>query len=546
MRGLGNQLRASLRLYFRNRMALFYGYLFPTIFLLSFWVLYRYDRVPLVRHVGALLTVTILGGACFGLPTTIVSDRERGVWRRFKLTPVPVSALVVSTILARFIILLSAGLLQMTIAVALGMPLPVHMYGIWVSFTFAAFAFLGLGLVIAAMADNVPAVQALGQSIFLPMLIIGGVAVRLDALPEWAQHLSAFFPGRYAVDAIQSTMNGEGLDAAGYSLLALATIGIAACIAGGRMFRWDSQQRFAASGGRGWLAVALAAWIAVGIGAEYRGYVQIFAPQEPIQATNTAPTPAPPTTSAATPSTFAPTPSVAEQAAVSIAGRSATPAAQPPAKAAPATTAGTPPSPTPAAPATIVASPGGPGRTMTITSAPAPSSDSEPCATPTDWRAVTMADVDREFAFNRLPPDGGVVIPVAAADQEIDADTAAELNTMGAALDSWPPGKVADPVQRVRNLLYVPAVVDVFQWPTEPFVPHLIFERLQREFPRDDLIKLLYWVGCHASQGSVEAIDQMQSLGIKNGPGDVEEVRGRSGVYAAKLLGRVTGRRPGR
>ena len=45
------------------------------------------------------------------------------------------------------------------------------------------------------MADNVPAVQALGQCIFLPMLIIGGVAVPLASLPDWAQHLSAFFPG---------------------------------------------------------------------------------------------------------------------------------------------------------------------------------------------------------------------------------------------------------------------------------------------------------------------------------------------------------------
>ena len=69
-------------------MALLYSYLFPTIFLVAFWVLYRFEQVPLVRHVGELLTVTALGGACFGLPTTMVSERERGVWRRYRLTPV--------------------------------------------------------------------------------------------------------------------------------------------------------------------------------------------------------------------------------------------------------------------------------------------------------------------------------------------------------------------------------------------------------------------------------------------------------------------------
>ena len=83
-----HQLRVSLSLHFRNRMALIYGYLFPTMFLIAFWVLYRYDRVPLARHMGELLTVTALGGACFGLPTTMVSERERGVWRRYRLAPV--------------------------------------------------------------------------------------------------------------------------------------------------------------------------------------------------------------------------------------------------------------------------------------------------------------------------------------------------------------------------------------------------------------------------------------------------------------------------
>ncbi|MDP9347775.1 MAG: ABC transporter permease, partial [Gemmatimonadota bacterium] len=264
MRGLLQQLDVSLRLHFRNRMALLYGYLFPTIFLVAFWVLYRYESPPLARHLGELLTVTILGGACFGLPTTLVSERERGVWRRYRLAPVATGSLVASTVLARYVILLTAGVLQVALAVGIGMPLPAHPFDLWAAFTLVSFAFLGLGLVIATLADNVPAVQALGQCIFLPMLIIGGVAVRLESLPEWAQHLSAFFPGRYAVEALQLSVTGDGVRSAGFSLLALLLIGAAGCLAGGRLFRWDAQQRFSRQPGKGWVVVALAAWVAVG------------------------------------------------------------------------------------------------------------------------------------------------------------------------------------------------------------------------------------------------------------------------------------------
>jgi len=285
MNGLLHHLGLSLRLHFRNKLALIYGYLFPLIFLVAFWVLYRHEKVPLIRHLGELLTVSVLGGACFGLPTTLVSERERGVWRRYRLTPVPTWAFVTSTVLARYVIVVSAGALQLGLAFALGMPLPAHPLALGVAFTLVAFAFIGLGLVIAMLADNVPAVQALGQCIFLPMLIIGGVAVQLASLPPWAQHVSAFFPGRYAVEALQGSVTGGGLVATRFSVLALVLIGAAGCLAGAKLFRWDAAQRFAARAGKLWLVPALAAWLAVGLIAEWRGRIAIATDDAPVAVT---------------------------------------------------------------------------------------------------------------------------------------------------------------------------------------------------------------------------------------------------------------------
>jgi ABC-type multidrug transport system permease subunit len=286
MHAFVEQFRVSLRLHFRNRMAIVYSYLFPTIFLIAFYVLYRHETVPLVRHMGELLTVTALGGACFGLPTSLVSERERGVWRRYRLTPVPTGTVLASTVLARYVLLLLAGLLQVVLAMGLGMPLPNHPFDLWVAFTFVAFALLGLGLVIAMLANNVPAVQALGQCIFLPMLIIGGVAVQLASLPEWAQRVSAYFPGRYAVEAMQATVTGPGLGSVGFALVALVMIGGAGFLAGAKMFRWDTEQRVATGRGKAWVAVALSAWLAVGLLAEAQGRI---AP--PVVATGVRPPP---------------------------------------------------------------------------------------------------------------------------------------------------------------------------------------------------------------------------------------------------------------
>lgn len=532
------QLRVSLRLYFRNPMAMIYGYAFPAIFLVAFWVLYRYDRVPLIRHMGELLTVTVLGGACFGLPTTLVSERERGVWKRIRLTPVSAISVVGSTITARYVLLIIGGLLQVALAMAFGMPFPRHPIELLVAFTAVSVAFLGLGLVIATLADNVPAVQALGQCIFLPMLIIGGVAVPLASLPDWAQHLSAFFPGRYAVEAIQATVNGAGLETTRFALLALVTIGAAGALAGGRLFRWDAQQRFLSRGGKSWVAVALAAWVAVGIAAETRGRVSTVTTMTEVP-TAPAPTGARPDAPAAVTLAAPTAPPVAPPMPTGPIGPAVT---TPPPQVSPSPQPrATPPEADSTSPRAVAPPPSPATAEANVPPAPAP----PPQIGPSTWQAVTMKDIDEDIIFTRVPPDGGVVTPIATPDRQPDPDVQADLDALADALPAWAPGKVADPVQRVRNLLYVPSVVDVFQLPTEPFVPLLIFDQIQASVPKDDLIKILYWIAVHADEGDDSAIAALQPLGVRNASVNRDEVRGRAGVYAVKLLGRITGKRPG-
>ena len=537
-----HQLRVSLSLHFRNRMALIYGYLFPTMFLIAFWVLYRYDRVPLARHMGELLTVTALGGACFGLPTTMVSERERGVWRRYRLAPVRTGTLLSSTIAARYVLLVLAGLLQVALAMLIGMPLPNHPLDLWIAFTFVAFALMGLGLVIATLADNVPAVQALGQCIFLPMLIIGGVAVQLTSLPEWVQHLSAFFPGRYAVEAMQTSVTGAGLGVMRFSLLALLLTGLAGFVAGIRMFRWDAEQRFVERGGKAWVAVALAAWAAVGVLAEARGRIGPVAivaeytpPAQPderlVPQTTTPPAPPEPAPPAAVPG-GASRPDEARPAPPPEAPRAG--AGRP----APETSGKPAPQPRAATPPPAAANGKAPAQ-------PSTKGPPEPLLPePASWQQVTPAHID-EVMFERLPSDSGVVSPIARADEPMEPELETELEEVRTRLVTWGPARVADPVQRVRNLLYVAAVPDVFQIPLERYVPHVVFERLQGDVPKEDLIKILFWVATHPAGGDDSAVDDLRSAGIPvNGPGDMEQARERVMLYALKLLGRLVGKIP--
>lgn len=145
--------------------------------------------------------------------------------------------------------------------------------------------------------------------------------------------------------------------------------------------------------------------------------------------------------------------------------------------------------------------------------------------------------------FAALPPDEDVVAPIASPGERLHRDVEEQLDCIREKLPAWPPARVSDPVQRVRNTLYLAAVPDVFQLGMERWVPAVVFARLRVDLPRDELERALYWVGTHPAEGTIPALSELRGVCLTLGgtPNDAE-FRERIGVYALKLLGRLTGR----
>ena len=278
MRGFFNHLWMSLRLNFRNPQAVVFGYVVPVFFLFAFAAFYTKARPkePLSPYFAQLLTITILGGACFGMPIAFVSERERGVWRRYRLTPVPTAAFVGSILLARYVLVLSAALVQLGLAMWIyNMPFPAHPWRLLGAFTIVCFALLGIGLIISMVANSTHAVQALGQSLFLPMIMIGGVGVALSALPNWAKTVAAFLPGRYAVQAMETGVRNMPATSklhGPFNLVALIVIGAASTFAASKLFRWENGQKLPRAG-LAWALLSVACWAAIGLYARHYKWV---------------------------------------------------------------------------------------------------------------------------------------------------------------------------------------------------------------------------------------------------------------------------------
>jgi hypothetical protein len=265
-----------------------------------------------------------------------------------------------------------------------------------------------------------------------------------------------------------------------FSLLALGLIGFAGCLAGAKLFRWDAQQRFATRTGKLWLLPAFAAWIAVGLLAEWRGRIAI-----PVDKEVAAPATPAPTVAAPTPVAVATPPPIT------------TPVVTPP-----------------------------PARPLT----PPPP---EPV-----WMKITPADT-AGLDYN-VPPDNGIVSPFAPPDEEPEDFMKEQVDGVRNKLPTWPPGTEGDDLRCIRNLLYVAAVPDAIQMPVERYLPRVVYQYLTDTYPREKLTKILTYIALHPEEGMV--LDDISDLGVEGTAGEPLVVRERAYLYAIKMVARLTGK----
>jgi ABC-2 type transport system permease protein len=226
----------------RNRAMLLLLYLFPLGFFLIAGALmvglnpgFRETLIP------AMVVFAIMAGCLLGLPDPIVVAREAGIFRSFKIHGVPAAnilllpgaAIVVHLTLVAAIVTVLAPLL-------FDAPLPAR-FGAYVGvFLAAAAAHAGLGLLIAVVSASTRATVLWSQLVFLPSVMLGGLMVPSEMIPDTLGTLARLLPATHAMNAMRGLAYG---DATAFSpagsllvLIAGAILGVALAV---RLFQWD-------------------------------------------------------------------------------------------------------------------------------------------------------------------------------------------------------------------------------------------------------------------------------------------------------------------
>src|SRR5271169_3231288 len=95
--------KVRVRLAMRNRTFLFFSLLMPLGFLFFFVMVFSKGDSPWTAYIlGAILTMTVMG-SFWGLSVQLVTFREQGILRRFRLAPLGAGPMLASSIVSNYL-----------------------------------------------------------------------------------------------------------------------------------------------------------------------------------------------------------------------------------------------------------------------------------------------------------------------------------------------------------------------------------------------------------------------------------------------------------
>ena len=250
---VAHQLCYDLLVVLRDPQSRFFTIALPVIFLILLTSLFGNGTTHVhgraikntTYYVAGISTLGIIATSFVNLVITITAQRESGVLKRRRSTPVPAWVLIASRVLTSAI--LAIVLVAVIVAIGRifygvhlpGSTLPAFVLGVVVG----AAAFCYLAFAAASFIHNEDSAQPIIQATILPLYFISGVFVPKDQLSSTLRDIASVFPVAHLNNALFKAFDpattGSGIAAT--DLLILAAWGLGGLIIALWRFSWSPQ-----------------------------------------------------------------------------------------------------------------------------------------------------------------------------------------------------------------------------------------------------------------------------------------------------------------
>jgi ABC-2 type transport system permease protein len=238
---MNSLLRADFTTQWRNRRSFILVLIVPVIILISWKGVV--DKMGGAFALGSCITVGLTAIGLMGYSNSIARDRDKGVFQRLRVSPIPGWSIMASRILIQLVMIL----LMVTAVFAGGhyfdginLKPSGYILG-YLSSLVGGAVYLGLGQAIVGRIKNAETVNSVSRLIYFLFIMIGMFG-ELGILGKEVAEISKWSPYGTVKTILFASMQPASWDSHAYMAL-LATIGYAVlfCFLGIRWFRWNSR-----------------------------------------------------------------------------------------------------------------------------------------------------------------------------------------------------------------------------------------------------------------------------------------------------------------
>jgi ABC-2 type transport system permease protein len=261
-----------IRITLRNKAFLFFSLFMPMLFFFLYGSVFAKGNPVIVTILmGPVLSLTVMG-TFWGLSMQLVTWREQGILRRFRLAPIPPSKMIASSVIANYALILPTVILELVLAryvyhvTQFGNLLSVFVLAILGITSFGA-----LGLVVASVTNTMQETQIINQMLWLMLIFLSGATLPLALLPRAVQRVGLFLPATYLVSGLQRAMvDHAGLFSLGVEIVSLGCWAALAFTISSLLFRWEPEAKLPRNA-KLWAVSTILPFVLLGIWENHNG-----------------------------------------------------------------------------------------------------------------------------------------------------------------------------------------------------------------------------------------------------------------------------------
>jgi ABC-2 type transport system permease protein len=230
----------------RNKNLLLLNYLFPLGFYLMMGFIMPSINPPFRENViPAFVIFGVLSATLLAIPIPLVDAREKGIFRSYKINGIPaISILLIPMLTTFFHLAILTAIITMTAPLLFDAPLPIDWLTYVLVFLVLVFACSTISILIGVISKSSNSTVLWSQVIFVPSIILGGLMIPLDMMPDFAQRIARLLPASHAVNAFNGLVMGKVASFSAWgSIIVLLSSALIAFGLALFLFSWDSHNK---------------------------------------------------------------------------------------------------------------------------------------------------------------------------------------------------------------------------------------------------------------------------------------------------------------